>query len=404
MANNINTEQFFSKLSGNLNERTTRLMAAAAASSMDYGGISQVSRLAGLSRPSIYAGMRELSNSADLPDAPVTRQRQPGGGRKTTIENDQEILDDLNKLIKPYEHGDPESPLKWTSKSLRKISSELKALGHEISHSTVRRLLKHLGYTLQSNKKSHEGSNSPDRNAQFEHISKTAKEFLHEEQPVISVDAKKKELVGNFKNNGKDYRPKGDPEEVNVYDFIDKELGRVTPYGVYDTAGNEGYVGIGISHDTAEFAVETIEKWWLTMGRERYPDAHSLFINADGGGSNGTRNRMWKMKLQKFADKHQINVFVSHFPPGTSKWNKIEHRMFSAISMNWRGKPLTSLEVVVNLIANTTTTTGLKINAEINTSEYRLGEKVQDEEMAKLNIIRHSFHPEWNYAFLCQEL
>lgn len=402
MESDINSKQFFEKLAGNLDERTTRLTAAAAAISMGYGGISVVSRLSGLSRPSIYAGMKELETAAKQSDQSTMRQRIPGGGRKNIVKNDPVILSDLNSLVKPYEHGDPESPLKWTSKSLRKLSSELKKMGHKVGYCTVGCLLKQLGYTLQSNKKSQEGGNSPDRDAQFEHINKTAEEFLNEQQPVISVDAKKKELVGNFKNNGRDYYPKGEPDEVNVYDFIDKELGRATPYGVYDTMVNEGYVGVGISHDTARFAVETIEKWWVTMGVERYSGAHSLYINADGGGSNGSRNRLWKKELQRFADKYQINVFVSHFPPGTSKWNKIEHRMFSAISMNWRGKPLTSLEVIVNLIANTTTRSGLKINAEINTSEYKLGEKVQDEEMDKLNIIRHNFHPDWNYAFLCR--
>ena len=404
MESNINSKQFFDKLAGNLDERTTRLMAAAAASSMGYGGISEVSRLSGLSRPSIYAGIKELNDGVKLLNASAMRQRIPGGGRKSIIENNQTILDDLASLVKPYEHGDPESPLRWTSKSLRKLSSELKKMGHSVGHCAVGRLLKRLGYTLQSNKKSQEGGSSPDRDAQFEHINKTAEEFLREQQPVISVDAKKKELVGRYKNNGRDYRPKGVPDEVNVYDFVDKELGRATPYGIYDTTINEGYVGVGTSHDTAKFAVETIEKWWVTMGRNRYPDAHSLFINADGGGSNGSRNRLWKKELQDFADKYQINVFVSHFPPGTSKWNKIEHRMFSAISMNWRGKPLISFEVIVNLIANTTTSTGLKINAEINTSEYKLGERVQDEEMDKLNIIRHSFHPEWNYAFLYRKM
>ena len=404
MDSNINTKQFFNKLAGSLDERTTRLTAAAAASSMGYGGISEVSRLSGLSRPSIYAGIKELSTSVESPSTSAMRQRIFGGGRKNIIENNQTILNDLASLVKPYEHGDPESPLRWTSKSLRKLSSELKKMGHSVGHCTVGRLLKHLGYTLQSNKKSQASGNSPDRDAQFEHINKTAEEFLCEQQPVISVDAKKKELVGNFKNNGRDYHLKGKPNEVNVYDFIDKELGRATPYGIYDTAINEGYISVGTSHDTARFAVETIEKWWVTMGRERYSDAHSLFINADGGGSNGSRNRLWKKELQNFADKYQINVFVSHFPPGTSKWNKIEHRMFSAISMNWRGKPVTSFEVIVNLIANTTTSSGLKINAEINTSEYKLGEKVQDEEMNKLNIIRHSFHPEWNYAFLYRKM
>ncbi len=407
MSNQISADIFFEQLQGKLGERAARLTAAAAANSMGYGGISQVARAANISRPSIYAGIKDLksiNNGEAFCGDEAERQRRMGGGRKNITVINRKILDDLEKLVKPYEHGDPESPLRWTSKSLRKLAFEMEKLGHNVSYVTIGRLLKELGYTLQSNKKSQEGASSPDRDAQFEHINRTTQEFFNEQQPVISVDSKKKELVGNFKNNGRDYRPQGTPDEVSVYDFVDKELGRATPYGVYDTAINEGYVGVGTSHDTAKFAVETIEKWWLSMGKERYPDAHSLYINADGGGSNGSRNRLWKRELQKFSDKHQINVFVSHFPPGTSKWNKIEHRMFSAISMNWRGRPLTSFEVIVNLIANTTTSTGLKINAEINTSEYMLGEKIPDAEMQTLNIIRHKFHPEWNYAFLCRKM
>jgi hypothetical protein len=280
----------------------------------------------------------------------------------------------------------------------------MKEAGFPVSHMTVRKLLTKLGYTLQSNKKSQEGKGSPDRDAQFEHINETVKEFLQTNQPAISVDAKKKELVGEFKNDGREYRPKGTPEEVNVYDFIDKDLGRATPYGIYDLSNNEGLVNVGVSRDTARFAVESIERWWLTMGTERYGNAHSLFITADGGGSNGSRNRLWKTQLQEFADRHQLNVYVSHFPPGTSKWNQIEHRMFSAISMNWRGKPLTSLEVIVNLIANTTTESGLKINATIDDNEYSIGEKVLDEELESLNILHHEFQPKWNYVLRCREM
>jgi len=402
MAQQIDGQQFFHRIADFLDERTTRLVASAAALSMGRGGITEAAKLADLSRPSIYAGISELNAERDVAQLPAKRQRRPGGGRKNIDDVEPELLKNLESLIEPYERGNPESPLRWTSKSLRKLSDELKRIGHKVSHVTVARLLGKLGYTLQSNKKSHEGGNSPDRNAQFDQINRTAKEFIEEGQPVISVDAKKKELVGNFKNNGGEYRPSGTPEMVNVYDFIDPLLGRATPYGIYDLTANEGYVGVGTSHDTAKFAVETIEKWWLTMGQERYPEAHSLFITADGGGSNGSRNRLWKKELQAFADKFGLNVFVSHFPPGTSKWNKIEHRMFSAISMNWRGKPLLSLEVIVNLIAGTTTRTGLRIKAEINTSKYELGEKVPDEDMAGLRIRRHEFHPEWNYAFLRQ--
>jgi hypothetical protein len=404
MGNEINSERFFSMISNSLDERTTRLVAGAAALGMKYGGVSQVARLSGLSRPSIYAGMAELKNENIAFEEGETRQRKIGGGRKSVDDNNPEILARLESLVKPYERGNPESPLRWTSRSLRKLSEEMKCMGYGISHMTVGKLLEKLGYTLQSNKKSQEGGNSPDRDAQFKRINDTAIQFMAENQPIISVDAKKKELIGEFKNNGREYCPKGKPKEVKVYDFIDREQGRATPYGVYDLNRNEGFVSVGISHDTAKFAVETIEKWWLSMGREKYEDAHSLFITADGGGSNGSRNRLWKKELQVFADKYGLNVYVSHFPPGTSKWNKIEHRMFSAISMNWRGKPLVSLEVVVNLIAGTTTKTGLKIKAVINKNEYKLGEKVNDKDFAELNIRYHEFHPEWNYVIMHREL
>jgi predicted DNA-binding transcriptional regulator AlpA len=400
MEKEIDGQKFFNMVSDLLDERTTRLVASAAALGMRYGGISQVSRFSGLSRPSIYAGIKELKSKNALSVVRGPRQRKLGGGRKSIGSNSPELLEKLDGLIKPYEFGNPESPLRWTSRSLRKLSGEMKQMGYNVSHMTVGKFLQNLGYTLQSNKKSHESGNSPDRDAQFEHINETATQFGKESQPIISVDAKKKELVGEFKNNGQEYRPAGNPEKVNVYDFIDPTLGRATPYGVYDLNLNEGFVSVGISHDTAQFAVETIEKWWLSMGREKYEDAHSLFITADGGGSNGSRNRLWKKQLQNFADKYGLNIYVSHFPPGTSKWNKIEHRMFSAISMNWRGKPLVSLEVIVNLIAGTTTRTGLKIKAVINRNEYKLGEKVQDKDFAELNIRHHEFHPEWNYAIM----
>ncbi len=404
MVNEINGKEFFSCVSDLLDERTTRLVASAAALGMGHGGISQVARLSGLSRPSIYAGIKELKSESAVELNQEQRQRKLGGGRKSIDATTPEVLKKLESLIKPYERGNPESPLRWTSRSLRKLSEEMKLMGHNISHMTVGKLLGKLGYTLQSNKKSHEGGNRPDRDAQFKHINDTAEQFMGESQPIISVDAKKKELVGEFKNNGREYRPTGNPKEVNVYDFINPELGRATPYGVYDLSRNEGFVSVGISHDTARFAVETIEKWWLSMGQERYADAHSLYITADGGGSNGSRNRLWKKELQGFADKYGLNVYVSHFPPGTSKWNKIEHRMFSAISMNWRGKPLVSLEVIVNLIASTTTKTGLKIKAVINRNAYKLGEKVHDKELAELNILHHDFHPEWNYVIMHRQL
>lgn len=400
MKNEINSKEFFNTISGVLNERTTRLVGGAAALGMGYGGISKVSRLSGLSRPSIHTGIKELQGERIITKLQTQRQRKIGGGRKSVDSNMPEVLEKLESLVKPYEHGNPESPLRWTSRSLRKLSAEMKNMGHNISHVTIGSLLEKLGYTLQSNKKSQEGGNSPDRDAQFEHINDVVTQFITKNQPVISVDAKKKELIGQFRNNGREYRPSGCPEEVNVYDFIDSAKGKATPYGVYDLNKNEGFVSVGISHDTAKFAVESIEKWWLMMGRDKYKDAKELFITADGGGSNGSRNRLWKKELQDFADKYVIDVYVSHFPPGTSKWNKIEHRMFSAISMNWRGKPLVSLEVIVNLIANTTTKTGLKIKATINKNEYKTGEKIHDKDMAKLNIQYHEFHPKWNYVIM----
>jgi hypothetical protein len=397
-------QKFFDQINGLLDERSTRLVAAAASLGMGYGGISQIARLSDVSRPSIYVGIEELESGVATKKIEEQRQRNIGGGRKSVDDEIPELLDKLEDFIKPYERGDPESPLRWTSRSLRNLSDSMKDAGFNVSHTTVGKLLGKLGYTLQSNKKSHEGKGSPDRDAQFEHINETTEHFLEENQPVISVDAKKKELIGEFKNNGREYHFTGSPEEVNVYDFIDPKLGKATPYGIYDIRQNEGFVSVGISRDTARFAVESIEKWWLTMGQERYADAHSLFITADGGGSNGSRNRLWKKQLQGFADRHKLNVYVSHFPPGTSKWNKIEHRMFSAISMNWRGKPLTSLEVIVNLIANTTTKKGLRIKVAIDNSKYELGEKVLDDELANLNILYHTSQPQWNYVIRHREL
>jgi hypothetical protein len=308
------------------------------------------------------------------------------------------LVTELERLIEPYTQGDPETPLRWTRKGLRVLSAELERTGHKASPKTVMRLLKGLGYTLQSNKKSKEGGAHPDRDDQFEFINRQAQAFQSKGLPVISVDAKKKELVGDFKNAGREYRPKGRPEEVRVYDFIDKELGRVTPYGVYDVANNEGWVNVGIDHDTAAFAVETVRTWWERMGKERYPAASGLYITADGGGSNGSRNRLWKKELQDFADETGLSVHVSHFPPGTSKWNKIEHRMFSFISMNWRGKPLLTYEVIVNLIAATSTNMGLKIKSGLDKRSYPLKVKVGKAEFEAIRIDRDEFHGEWNYV------
>lgn len=394
--------KFFSFLNGRLDERTRRLVVAAAAKSMPHGGAKMVAKAAGVSRSMILSGTKELEQGDKASDTkPLVRQRRAGAGRRLLTDRDATLAKDLDGLVKPYEHGSPESCLRWTCRSLRNICSELCKMGHSISYVSVGKQLEQLGYTLQSNKKSHEGADSPDRDAQFQHIHNAAEAFFDEGQPVISVDAKKKELVGNFKNNGREYLPKGKATQVEVYDFVN-EKGRATPYGVYDIAANEGFVNVGISHDTARFAVDSIRRWWETMGSKRYPDARALYINADGGGSNGSRNRLWKAEIQKFANEYGLHIHVSHFPPGTSKWNKIEHRMFSFISMNWRGKPLTSLEVIVNLIAGTTTKAGLKIMGRKSDGVYEKGEKISDEKLCELNIKYYSFHPEWNYLIMPQ--
>ena len=389
-------KKFFSSLSGRLNEREYRLASSAFANALPRGGISLVSKSSGLSRPTIYSGIQELEGAVPEPSE-MDRQRKAGGGRKALGKKDTTLESDLLQLVSPHQRGDPESPLIWTSKSLRKLAEEMERRGHKVGHVTIGKLLEKLGFTLQSNKKSHEGGDRPDRDEQFTHIAKTAQAFMEMEQPVISVDAKKKELVGNFKNNGREYHPSGEAEKVNAYDFINGN-GRATPYGILDIAANEGFVNVGISHDTAEFAVDSIRRWWAEMGLPRYPHAHSLLINADGGGSNGSRNRLWKIALQRFANEAELNICVCHFPPGTSKWNKIEHRMFSVISMNWRGRPLTTVEVIVSLIAATTTKTGLKIKAERSDKTYVCGEKISDADLKQLRILAADFHPEWNYA------
>lgn len=309
------------------------------------------------------------------------------------------LFPDLEKLIEPTSRGDPESPLRWTSKSVRKLAEELKKLGHKVTHARVADMLHILGYSLQANRKTIEGTSHPDRDQQFNHINEKCKEFQEENQPVISVDTKKKELVGNFKNEGKELRPKNDPINVNVYDFVDKELGKVNPYGVYDIFKNEGWVNVGIDHDTASFAVESIRRWWNMMGSKSYPEAKKLMLTADCGGSNVYRIRLWKTELQKLADESELEISVCHFPPGTSKWNKIEHRLFSHITTNWRGKPLTSYEVIVNLIAATTTAKGLKVKCMLDKNEYPKGIKITKEEVEELGIIRDEFHGEWNYTF-----
>ena len=402
VSNAPDLNKFFGFLNDRLDERTRRLVVAAAAKSMPHGGAKEVAKAAGVSRSMIHSGIKELELSGKEADAkPLVRQRRAGAGRRLLTDRDATLVNDLDRLVKPYERGTPESCLRWTCRSLRNICAELCKMGHSISYVSVGKLLEQLGYTLQSNKKSHERAGAPDRDAQFQHIHDAAEAFFDEGQPVISVDAKKKELVGNFKNNGREYLPKGKATQVEVYDFVN-ENGRATPSGVYDIAANEGFVNVGISHDTARFAVDSIRRWWETMGCKRYPDARAVYINADGGGSNGSRNRLWKVELQKFSNDYGLHIHVSHFPPGTSKWNKIEHRMFSFISMNWRGKPLTSVEIIVNLIAATTTKAGLKIMAGKSALVYETGEKISDVKLGEINIKPHGFHPEWNYLIMPQ--
>jgi transposase len=377
-----------------LDERARRLVAAAESQAIGKGGISSVSKATGISRPVIRQGMAELKDPASLAPGRVRRQ---GGGRKKAVDKDTSLKSDLESLLESTRRGDPEAPLRWTCKSVRQLTSELQRMKHQVSHQVVADLLHELGYSLQANRKTKEGTNHPDRNAQFEHLNGKVKWSLGRRQPVISVDTKKKELVGDFKNNGRELRPKGNPELVRVHDFVDRKLGRATPYGIYDLGGNNGWVSVGMDHDTAEFAVETIRRWWRSMGRPAYPHATRLLITADAGGSNGSRLRLWKIALQKLADETGLRIFVCHFPPGTSKWNKIEHRLFSYISQNWRGKPLRSFETIVSLIASTTTSTGLKVHAELNTESYQAGIKVSDQELARVKIRRDKFHGDWNY-------
>ena len=334
-------------------------------------------------------------NNSALPHACI---RKEGGGRKKLTQREPKLLSALEALVEPTTRGDPENPLRWTCLSTRQLAAALEKQGYRIGRQTVAYLLDELGYSLQGNQKTKEGSSHPDRDAQFRYIHDQVENFQRRGQPVVSVDTKKKELVGDFKNEGKEWRPKGEPEPVRVYDFVDKLLGKVNPYGVYDPTANEGWVSVGVDHDTAEFAVESLRRWWAHMGRARYPIATQLLVTADGGGSNGSRVRLWKVALQQFADQAGLDISVCHFPPGTSKWNKIEHRMFSYISMNWRGKPLISHEVIVNLIAATTTRKGLKIEAEIDRNIYQKGIHVPEEEFEKLHIERAAFHGEWNYT------
>jgi transposase len=390
-------KQRYALISPFLDERQRRLYLAAEAKVIGYGGVSTVSRMTGVSRSAISAGYKDYDQAKENKISPG-RIRKEGGGRKRTVTTDVTLKTDLEALIEPVTRGDPESPLRWTCKSVRNLSDELNRMGHKTSHRMVAELLHEMEYSLQGNRKTLEGESHPDRNAQFEFINQRVKALQSMEQPVISVDTKKKELVGDFKNGGKELRPKGDPEKVRVHDFKIPELGRVAPYGIYDMTHNIGWVNVGLDHDTSAFAVESIRRWWHSMGRELYPQAKHLMVTADGGGSNGYRIKLWKVELQKLADETGLSIQVCHFPPGTSKWNKIEHRLFSFISQNWRGKPLISYEVIVKLIAATTNRIGLKVKCQLDTNFYPKAIKVSDREMADINIQRDSFHGEWNYT------
>lgn len=388
-------ESKFAALAPALTERSRRLWAATEALALGHGGIALVERATGISRSTIVRGIREVKSGATLsPD----RVRKPGGGRKAAVDKDVTLLSDLDALVEPTASGDPDSPLRWTSKSVRRLAEELEAWGHSVSHVLVAELLKAADYSLQANRKTREGPQHPDRDAQFRYINDQVRRYQRTKRPAISVDTKKKELVGRFKNSGREWRPKGSPEPVLVHDFIIRDQGKAIPYGVYDLNRNEGWVSVGIDHDTATFAVNSIRRWWKVMGRPTYGRATSLLITADAGGSNGSRTRLWKWELQKFANRTGLAVNVCHYPPGTSKWNKIEHRLFSHITMNWRGKPLVDIATVVNLIGSTTTETGLRIRSEIDPRPYPKGVAVTDEQMAKINLRPHRFHGDWNYT------
>lgn len=390
----------FMALEAVLDERSRRLWAATEAKALGYGGQSLVAKATGLSRNTVRTGLRELAGASDACQNAMKRVRRPGGGRKPLIECDPQLVAHLDALVDPTSRGDPESPLRWTCKSTRQLAAALKQQGHTLGRQKVADILADLGYSLQANRKTNEGVSHPDRDAQFTYINAQVQAFQSRGQPVVSVDAKKKELIGDFKNVGREWQLRGQPEKVRVYDFMDKQLGKGIPYGVYDPTANVGWVSVGSDHDTATFAVETLRRWWYNMGSPMYGGATELLITADGGGSNGSRNRLWKVALQRLADEIGLRISVCHLPPGTSKWNKIEHRMFSHISMNWRGKPLISHEVIVNLIANTTTHTGLTILAELDDCQYPIGIKVSDQELENVNLQQAAFHGEWNYTIL----
>ncbi len=404
MANDSLIGQRWAVMRDALDERQRRLLVAIEAKVLGRGGVSAVAVATGVSRTTIMAGlsdieaMKSTARTAGPSAAQTTGTRQAGAGRKKIETKDETLLPDLLALVDSTTRGDPESPLRWTCKSLRNLADELKAKGHKVSHVVVGKLLKNQGYGLQGNVKVLEGHQSPERNAQFEHINAAVAAALKAHQPVISVDTKKKELVGAYKNAGQEWLPSGEPVKVKVHDFIDPELGRANPYGVYDIGADEAWVSVGTDHDTSAFAVQTIRRWWFSMGIERYPEAKQLVITADGGGSNGHRVRLWKRELSRLAQETGLDIEVHHFPPGTSKWNKIEHRLFSFITMNWRGRPLISHEVIVNLIARTKTRSGLAVRAELDTAHYPKGLVVTDADLAAIHIERNEFHGDWNYC------
>jgi len=386
--------QRYLSLKGALDERARRLWAAAEARTAGRGGFAAVLRATGLSPTTLTRGLRDL----DAGDFPKERIRRPGGGRKAAKILDPGLTHALERLVDPLTRGDPESPLRWTCKGTRRLAGELNAQGYHVSHALVAHLLREAGYSLQANRKSREGTAHPDRNAQFEHLNRQVTLQMRKGEPVISVDTKKKELVGDFKNAGREWQPHGQPEDVRVHDFIDRDLGKAIPYGVYDLGRNAGWVSVGITHDTASFAVATIRRWWQHMGKRAYPRAHSLLITADSGGSNGARVRLWKWELQRFANDSGLAIRICHLPPGTSKWNKIEHRLFSFISQNWRGRPLLTHAAIVNLIASTTTQTGLKVRCSLDRRHYPKEVRVTDDQMRSINLMPDAFHGDWNYT------
>jgi len=393
----------FKALAAVMDERVQRLWAAAEAKNLGWGGVSLVASATGMKRERIAAGIKELAQLANEAPTKTPRQqpiRRAGGGRKRVEQIAPSLVSDLEALVDPLTRGDPMSALRWTCKSTARLSEEMAVKGHRVSPRTVARLLQEMDYTLQGTRKTKEGASHPDRNAQFEHINTQCQTFLSTGQPVISVDTKKKELVGDYKNGGQEWQPQGSPEPVRVHDFVDKDLGKAIPYGVYDLAANAAWVSVGTDHDTAEFAVQSIRNWWFQMGAPLYPEATDLLVTADGGGSNGSRSHLWKVALQALANETGLTIWVCHFPPGTSKWNKIEHRLFCHITKNWRGRPLVSHEVIVNLIASTTTKKGLSVQAQLDTNTYPTGRKVSEEELARVRLERAPFHGEWNYKIM----